>query len=153
MGISSGRRWRGALFHAEAIYGAAGLGSPPKYCCVVYMIDVITYVVCQVCVCCYLRFTLCCIACYCFIVFGLFCYAANYGCAVSLCDSVLQVFIWLLCLASLFVICWFAAELLKNRIWIGWRYLSNATCLIRPHLYVLFVVSRIIIICQLSRRF
>ena len=31
---------------------------------------------------------------------------------------------------------------------LGWHYLSNATCLIRPHVfYVFFVVSRIAIIC------
>ena len=32
----------------------------------------------------------------------------------------------------------------------GWHYLSNATCLIRPHLFcVFFVVSRIVIICYI----
>ena len=35
---------------------------------------------------------------------------------------------------------------------IRWHYLSNATCLIRPHLlYVFFVVSRIIIIRYITR--
>ena len=38
---------------------------------------------------------------------------------------------------------------LRPRHPIGWHYLSNATCLIRPHLfYALFIVSRITIICQ-----
>ena len=36
----------------------------------------------------------------------------------------------------------------------GWHYLSNATCLIRHHLlHVLFVASRIIIICYTIRHF
>ena len=36
----------------------------------------------------------------------------------------------------------------------GWHYLSNATCLIRPRLfYVLFVVSRIALICYIIRYF
>ena len=35
---------------------------------------------------------------------------------------------------------------------LGWHYLSNATCLIRPHVfYALFIVSRIIIICYIIR--
>ena len=34
---------------------------------------------------------------------------------------------------------------------IGWHYLSNTTCLMRPHLFdVCFVVSRIIILCETS---
>ena len=37
--------------------------------------------------------------------------------------------------------------------YIGWHYLSNDTCLIRPPLfYVCFVVSRIAIICSILRR-
>ena len=37
---------------------------------------------------------------------------------------------------------------------IVWHYLSNATCLIRPHLfYVFVVVSRITIICYMIRPF
>ena len=37
---------------------------------------------------------------------------------------------------------------------LGWHYLSNATCLIRPHLfYACFVLSRIIIHCQINHRF
>ena len=36
----------------------------------------------------------------------------------------------------------------------GWHYLSNATCLIRPHaLYVFVVVSRTTIICHLICHF
>ena len=35
---------------------------------------------------------------------------------------------------------------------LGWHYLSNTTCLIRPPLYVFFVVSRMIIICYIIRR-
>ena len=36
----------------------------------------------------------------------------------------------------------------------GWHYWSNATCLIRPHLfYACFVVSRITIICHILRNF
>ena len=39
-------------------------------------------------------------------------------------------------------------------VFIGWHYLSNTTCLIRPHLlYALFVVSMITIICQTIRHF
>ena len=35
---------------------------------------------------------------------------------------------------------------------LGWHYLSNATCLIRPHLlYALFIVSRVIISCHIIR--
>ena len=37
---------------------------------------------------------------------------------------------------------------------VGWHYLSNATCLIRPHLsYELFIVSRITVTCYIIRRF
>ena len=37
---------------------------------------------------------------------------------------------------------------------IGWHYLSNATCPIRPRLFhALFVVPRTIIICQFLGRF
>ena len=36
----------------------------------------------------------------------------------------------------------------EDALMIGWHYLSNATCLIRPRLfYALFIVSRIIMIC------
>ena len=37
---------------------------------------------------------------------------------------------------------------------LGWLYLSNATCLMRPHLcYACFVVSRSTIICYIIRHF
>ena len=37
---------------------------------------------------------------------------------------------------------------------LGWHYLSDATCLIRPRLfYVLFVVSRITITCRIIHHF
>ena len=37
---------------------------------------------------------------------------------------------------------------------IGWYYLSNATCLMRPRLfYAMLVVSMIIIICYIIRHF
>ena len=40
----------------------------------------------------------------------------------------------------------------RARAQIGWHYLSNATCLIRPRLfYALFAVSRIIIVCYMIR--
>ena len=36
----------------------------------------------------------------------------------------------------------------------GWHYLSNAACLMRPHLFnACFVVPRITIICYIIRRF
>ena len=36
---------------------------------------------------------------------------------------------------------------------VGWHYLSNATCLMRPPwLYVCFVVSRIMLICRMLRQ-
>ena len=42
----------------------------------------------------------------------------------------------------------------KSLIHIRWHYLSNATCLIRPHLfYVCFAVPRITIICYIACRF
>ena len=47
----------------------------------------------------------------------------------------------------------------RQRFWyvlqsLGWHYLSNATCLIRPHLFhALSVVSRITIVCQTIRHF
>ena len=38
---------------------------------------------------------------------------------------------------------------------LGWHYLSNATCLIRPRMFYMcfFVVSRITIICHMIRHF
>ena len=37
---------------------------------------------------------------------------------------------------------------------LGWHYLSNATCLIQPHLfYACFVVSRITTLCYMIRHF
>ena len=37
---------------------------------------------------------------------------------------------------------------------LGWHYLSNATCLMRPRLfYALCIVSKITIICQFARPF
>ena len=36
---------------------------------------------------------------------------------------------------------------------LGWHCLSNAACLMRPQLFVFFVVSRITIICHIIRHF
>ena len=37
---------------------------------------------------------------------------------------------------------------------LGWHYSSNATCLMRPHLfYAFFVVSRITMTCYIIRHF
>ena len=42
----------------------------------------------------------------------------------------------------------------RLRAHLGWHYLSNATCLIRPHwFYVYFVVSWTVIICYIIRHF
>ena len=42
----------------------------------------------------------------------------------------------------------------QTSVWLGWHYLSNATCLIRPRLvYACSVVSRITIHCQHIRHF
>ena len=39
----------------------------------------------------------------------------------------------------------------RPRLSFGWHYLSNATCLIRPHLlHSTFIVSRITILCQIN---
>ena len=37
---------------------------------------------------------------------------------------------------------------------LGWHYLSNATCLVRPHLFcALFVATKIIMSCQMTPHF